>query len=158
MRQQDALSSTRTRASRGLRRTTDTAPCQVEFVGGPSDGLVLSDPHFRPRGKLQMPAMPAIAPRGHNEWWELGHWFTTYQLASRRFSLDEGHPATCLRYDFLGYEPVRTQIGRASRTRRAQPWLTGMGSWLAHIRHRISKWMLEPLDYPLRVSNCIDEE
>ena len=53
----------------------------VKFVGGPSDGLVLSDPHFSVRDKLQMPARPAFVQHGNSRSNELvGYWSTAYLL------------------------------------------------------------------------------
>lgn len=124
----------------------------VHFVGGPSDGLVLRDPRFNVRDKLQMPASAAIVRRGQSHCYELkGYWSTAYLLTSRHRTIEDGHPTTCFRYDFLGYELLETQAQRKSSRHRGPRWLIGLGNWFSQVPRRCAKWMLEPIDYPLKV-------
>ena len=69
----------------GIQRCSMNASLStVRFVGGPSDGLVLSDPHFNIRDKLQMPASPAAVRCGQTSCYELvGYWSTAYRLTSQ---------------------------------------------------------------------------
>jgi hypothetical protein len=93
---------------------TKTKSCVVRFVGGPSDGLVLSDPRFRPQDRLQMPTTPAFVRCGQHSCCELvGYWSMAYLLTSRERGVEHGRPTTCLRYDFLGYELMKAQPKRA---------------------------------------------
>ena len=69
--------------------------------------------------------------------------------------IEDGHATTWLRYEFFGYELLETQVDR-ERLRHAVPsCLTSLGIWLAQVPRRIAKWMLEPVDYPLKV--CSEE-
>jgi len=130
----------------------NTSACQVEFVGGPSDGLVLNGPHFKAQDKLQIPAIPALVRRGQTDSRELvGHWSAAYLLASAHRIVEDRHSTICLRYDFLGYEPLQTQSEREPLSQQAPRWLVGLSNWFAQIPSRFASWMLKPIDYPLRV-------
>ena len=130
---------------------TKTVTCRVRFVGGPSDGLVLSDPDFKIRTKLQMPAAPAFVQCGQHSCRELvGYWFTTYQLRGRQRVIEAGRLTTCLRYDFVGYEPLENQVERDSSRRRAPERWVGLRNWFSQLRRKVANWMLEPIDHPLR--------
>jgi hypothetical protein len=124
----------------------------VHFIGGPSDGLVLSDPHFNVRNKLQMPSSPAVVRCGRTHCYEfVGYWSSAYLLTSNHCTIEDGHPTTCLRYDFLGYELLPTQAERESPRQVAPRWLIGLGNWFSRVPGRFAKWMLEPIDHPLKV-------
>jgi hypothetical protein len=128
----------------------------VRFVGGPSDGLVLSDPHFNVQDELQMPASPAVVRCGQTRCYELvGHWSTAYRLTSSHCTIEDCHPTTCLRYDFIGYELLKTQSARELSRYVAPGWLTNLGTWFSQVPGRFARWMVEPIDYPLKV--CREE-
>lgn len=126
--------------------------CKVEFVGGPSDGLVMNDPYFNIRHKLQLPACPATVRLGHTRCHELvGHWFTVYLLASRHCTIEDGHPTTCLRYDFSGYELQKTRAESDLSRRHTSRWLSRLCHWFSQLPRRFARWMVEPIDQPLKV-------
>jgi hypothetical protein len=58
---------------------------------------------------------------------------------------------TCLTYDFLGYELLKTRAEQESQRQCAPRWLIGVRGWLLQARRALAKWMLEPIDYPLKV-------
>jgi hypothetical protein len=133
--------------------STKTSPCIVQFAGGPSDGLVLSEPHFETRDKLQMPAAPAFVRCGQQSCFELvGYWSTAYRLTGQHQAIEAGRPTTCLRYDFLGYE-LLTRAEHESARRGSLPRPLGLRAWFSRLRRKFVDWMLEPIEYPLKVSN-----
>jgi hypothetical protein len=122
----------------------------IQFVGGPSDGLVLRDPHFNLRDKLQMRASPAVVRCGQTRCYELvGYWSAGYLLTSRHHTIEGGHATISLRYDFLGYELLKTKAEREPRRRLAPIWWTGLGNWFSRIPRGFARWMMEPIDGPL---------
>lgn len=126
----------------------------IQFVGGPSDGLVLSDPHFDVRDKVQMPARPAYVRAGHTRCHELvGYWSTAYLLTSQHHTIEDGQTTTCLTYGFLGYELLETKTERESLRQCAPHWLSGMRDCFSRARRAFAKWMLEPIDHPLKMCN-----
>jgi hypothetical protein len=128
----------------------NTSLYTVEFFGGPSDGLVLTDPHFNVRNKLLLPAVPACLRSGQNHCHELaGHWSTAYLLTSRHRALVDDHMTIYLTYDFLGYELLETKTGRESQT--APHWLSRLRHRLLQARHALARWMLAPIDHPLKM-------
>lgn len=130
----------------------NTSLYTVEFVGGPSDGLVLSDPHFDVRDKLQMPAVPACLRSGNARGHELvGYWSTAYLLTSKHRTIVDGQLTTYLTYDFLGYELLETKTERESQS--APHWLNRMRNCLSQARRAFAQWMLAPIDHPLKVCN-----
>jgi hypothetical protein len=130
----------------------NTSLYTVEFVGGPSDGLVLSDPHFDVRDKLQMPAVPACFRSGQVRCHELaGHWSTAYLLTSKHRAMVDNQMTSYLTYDFLGYELLETKTERESQS--APHWLIRVRNRLSQARRAFAKWMLAPVDHPLKVWN-----
>jgi hypothetical protein len=126
----------------------------VKFVGGPSDGLVLRDPHFDVRDKLQMPVAPAYVRSDKTHCYELvGYWSTAYLLTSKHRTIEGGQMTTYLSYDFLGYELLRTRTEWESQRQCTPHWLIGMRDWFSQARGAFVKWMLEPIDHPLKVSD-----
>ena len=110
--------------------------------------MILSDPHFNARDKLQMPASPATVRSGQTHCYELvGYWSSAYLLTSRHHAIEDGHPTTCLRYDFLGYELLETHAEREPQRPFSPRWLIGLGNWFSQLPRRFVKWMAEPIDY-----------
>ncbi len=131
---------------------TKTSPCIVKFVGGPSDGLVLSDSHFEAQDKLRLPATPEFVRCGQHSCRErVGHWSATYSLTSRERTVEGGQPTACLRYDFVGYELLKTQAECASEQQDSPQRMVAVRSWFANLRRKFVDWMLEPTDYPLKL-------
>jgi hypothetical protein len=126
---------------------------KVRLVGGPVDGLVLSDLPFNVRNKLQMPSSPAAVRCRQTDCYELAEYWSTYVLTSTHRTTQDGHLIAYLRYDFLGYELLETQAERDSPRQCALRWFIGLGTWLAQVPRGLAKWMLEPIDYPLKVCN-----
>jgi hypothetical protein len=125
----------------------------IHFVGGPSDGLVLSDPHFSAQDKLQMAAGPAFVQCGQGHCYELvGDWSTSYLLTSARHTLENGQRITCLRYEFSGYELLEMHAERAGSRHAGPCWFTNLGNWFTQIPGRLAKWMLAPIEHPLQVA------
>jgi hypothetical protein len=130
----------------------NTSLCRIEFVGGPSDGLVLSDPHFTARHKLQMPAAPAFVPHGRRLCCRpSSYWSTAYRLTSRERAIESGRPTTCLRYDFTGYELFETQAKRERGHKRRPRRMAAVRTWFSNLRRKFVDFMLEPIDHPLKV-------
>jgi hypothetical protein len=123
----------------------------THFVGGPSDGLVLRDPHFIVRNKVEFPAGPAIVRRDPTRCYELiGNWSATYLLCSRRNGGERGCSTTELRYRFVGYEPIGTHATSAGERRAAPSRARALGHWFRNLPTRLAKWLLEPIDHPLK--------
>jgi hypothetical protein len=130
----------------------NTSLCTVQFVGGPSDGLVLYDPDFKVRDKLELPARPAFEILGETRWCELvGHWSTAYMLTARQRTLEDGYPTTHLRYDFRGYELAEAQAARNPYHEGAALWTIALRSRVSEYGRRFVRWILEPVDFPLKV-------
>jgi hypothetical protein len=128
----------------------------IQFVGGPSDGLVLSDPHFIVRNKVELPAGPAIVRRDPTRCYELiGNWTAAYLFCGSQRNCECGCPTTELRYRFVGYELIgshsASDIGRHAAPSRAQ----ALGHWFGNLPARLAKWLLEPIDHPLKT--CTEE-
>jgi hypothetical protein len=131
--------------------STKTKTCIVRFIGGPSDGLVLSDSHFNAQDKVQMPATPAFVRSGQHSCCELAGWSTAYRLTCRHRSIEAGRATTRLRYNFLGYELVKAQVEHEVGRQRERRRLVGLRNWFSRVSLRLARWMLEPLDHPLKV-------
>jgi hypothetical protein len=130
----------------------NTSLYTVQFIGGPSDGLLLREPHFNVQDKLQMPAGPAVVRCGQIHCYELvGYWSAAYLLTSNLRTIEDCHRTICLRYDFLGYELLPTESERESPRQCAPRWLIGLGNWFSQVPGRFARWMLEPIDHPLKV-------
>lgn len=130
---------------------TKTKTCIVRFVGGPSDGLVLSDSRFSPQDKVQMPAGPALVQCGHQLCRELvGHWSTAYSLTSRGRAVEHGQRTMYLRYDFVGYELLEMPTERAS-AQQDGPRRVAVRTWFSKLGRKFVDWMLEPVNHPLMV-------
>ena len=102
-----------------------------------------------------MPASPAAVRCGQTSCYELvGYWSTAYRLTSQRRTLEDGHSTTALRYEFLGYELLETRAEGESLRQNAR-WLVGLRNWFSMLPRRFAKWMVDPIDYPLKLR--IDE-
>ncbi len=131
-----------------------TSFCTIQFFGGPSDGLILRGPGFTVRDKLDLPSCPAFKRHRQTSCYELvGQWSTAYGLTSKLRKLEAGHPTTYLRYDFLGYELTKTHADRSSAGPVASRWLACVRNALSRCVHSFASWMLEPVDYPLKVAH-----
>jgi hypothetical protein len=131
---------------------TKKSPYIVQLVGGPSDGLVLSDPDFTAQGKLWMGGTPALVRRGGQSCRELvGYWSPVYRLTSRERGVAGDQPTTRLRYDFLGYELLDTKSAREPVRHRTPRPHAGLRIRLSQLGRRFASWLLEPIDHPLRV-------
>jgi hypothetical protein len=125
---------------------------KCELVGGPSDGLVVVDPPYVTRDKVQLPIGPAMVPRGHTRCYELvGQWTATYRLTAEHHAIAPGELARRQRYDFAGYELVSAHAHQAPLRLAAPRWLAGLASWIRQVPSNFVKWLTEPIDYPLNV-------
>jgi hypothetical protein len=99
-----------------------------------------------------MPATPAFVRCGQHSCCELvGYWSTAYLLTSRERGMEDGQPTTWLRYDFLGYELLKTQAERASAQQDTPRRGAAVRTWVSSLRRKFVDWMLEPIDHPLKV-------
>jgi hypothetical protein len=131
---------------------TTTSPCIVQFVGGPCDGLVLTDLHFERRDTVRMPGRPANGECSRHSRPEfVGPGITEYKLTIEHRTIDAGQPTKCLRYDYLGYEGSARLIAGAAGGRPGPQRLLGLRKRCSRLSRRLADWMLEPIDYPLKM-------
>lgn len=109
----------------------------VQFVGGPSDGAVLTGTP----GQALVPAGEEVVHRGlmpgEAPW---GGWTAAYRL---KCEISSGQAAHWLRYDFAGYE-------RPQWSSKGARWAQ-LGRWRAMAARRIARWLREPIDFPFNV-------
>jgi hypothetical protein len=130
---------------------TTTSPCIVQFVGGPCDGLVLTDLHFEQRDTVRMPGRPANGECSQSDAEFVGSGTTAYELTIEHRTIDAGQPTKCLRYDFRGYEGGARSIEGAACRRPGSQRLLGLRNRCSRLSRRFADWMLEPIDYPLKM-------
>jgi hypothetical protein len=123
----------------------------VRFIGGPFDGLDFTRSDFPIRETLRMPVSSDRVRRIDTVGEErAGYTCTAYRLASSRAIVTDGRPTIELRYDFVGFE-VLEAVSDSSQS--ASPhWLSAILQWTRSIPRKFGDWMLEPIDYPLKVS------
>jgi len=126
---------------------------KVRFIGGPFDGLVVASSDFAVRETLQMPTSSVRLRRFDTIGDELaGHTCTAYRLASARATTTDGRPTVELRYDFVGFEIVEACVAGDGPPSASPRWLLAVLQWSRGIPRKLGDWMLEPIDYPLKVS------
>ncbi|HEX4144443.1 MAG TPA: hypothetical protein VHY91_13120 [Pirellulales bacterium] len=103
---------------------------RFEFVRGPHDGLAVEgNTLVAPRLELpiQQGAVDSTSPRIPA---------ALYELSAKALRWEEGGPQAVLRYEFRG------SPGRARGANR-------LIRWLADRRHRVARWMMTPVSYPM---------
>lgn len=104
---------------------------RLEFVRGPHDGMVVEgDTLFAPR--LELPIQPGgVAGRSPKLPGAL------YELSAKALRWEEaGTPQAVLRYEFRGSPGEPGGLGRLTR-------------WIQDRRHRVGRWLMAPVSYPL---------
>jgi hypothetical protein len=125
---------------------------KIRYVGGPLDGLVVTDSCLRVETTRRMPPNPAVVRCTGTRCFELvGFWCTVYRLTSQKATFENGHTPITLRYDFVGYELLKTSRQRDGRPVAGSRRLTAVREWLRSIPGKLAKWMLEPVDHPLQL-------
>jgi hypothetical protein len=125
---------------------------RVQFVGGPSDGLVLEAARssFQPKDRISLSVRPVFAQFGETNCYEvLGHCTSTYLMTSKLYCQEGGAATVHLRYEFSAFEsPLR----RAARRHLPRPsrWLSALAGSRAW--RKFAKWMLAPVDHPLKIT------
>jgi hypothetical protein len=128
----------------------------VEFVGGPLDGLVLSDSEFRAHHELKMPTLAKeqnheSAPDDIRR-----DWLTAYRFTGEPAATENDSSSPRVPYVFLGHDRAAGEIERQAARPRPSPRVISIRRWLCKLGHRVRDWMLEPVDYPLKVLVPID--
>ena len=131
---------------------------QVELVGGPDDGLFTQVGTF-PGRTVFLPARPAdtsesesgggAAPAVH---------VALYELARGQYSCDmSGFPIISLRYEFAKIGATRGRATPAGPDRRLRSRESAVRShdWLRSLRHRLATWVMEPIDYPMKLGPVV---
>jgi hypothetical protein len=126
---------------------------QIEFLGGPADGLCVRAGAV-PRRTVLLPAGGATS-RGPKSDGVSAARRALYKLAVGRYDLDaENGPIVRLRYEFIEVHSPE----RRSRIRQfaARLWialsLRRCGGLTSNFQEKFRSWMLAPIDYPFRIS------
>jgi hypothetical protein len=124
---------------------------RIQYVGGPSDGLLDTVQTFDRHIRLRMAAVPIVVRRPRTHCYELiGHRCATYEFAGENSLVETGRRTIHCRYEFVGYESSHPNI---SRPKRSWPRsLKSLGSWLSRLRGQLVNWLLAPVEHPLTVS------
>lgn len=125
---------------------------RLRFVGGPSDGLaiVVRDGSFRERATLRLPSRPLVGRADGCYFHQRLRGYGSVYVLSTRCRMGVGGQATVhLEYHFTGFEiPDRGAIRRRTQP-RLRP-MTVLTSSLSRWRQKVGRWMLAPVDYPLK--------
>ena len=130
---------------------------RVRFVGGPSDGLAINvrDDSLRDRSTLRLPVRPVSGRADGGHIHNRSRRNCSVYVLSTRCRMDVGgQPTIHLEYRFTGIEIP----DRGARRRLTQPRLhpeTALASSLSRWRQKIGRWMLAPVDYPLKSQSTI---
>jgi hypothetical protein len=102
---------------------------RFEFVRGPHDGMVVEgDTLVAPR--LQLPIQPgSVAGTAAKIPAAL------YEVSAKALRWEEGAPQAVLRYEFRGSSEGNSP--------------GGLKRWLEDRRHRVARWMMAPVGYPM---------
>jgi hypothetical protein len=126
----------------------------VEFIGGPSDGLVIDATRlsFRPKKRLSLSVSPVLVQHARTKCYEyVGQTSSTYLMTSRQYREADGGPAVHLRYEFLAfqYENRTARTTQAVTPRRRWPMTLLFAT--RHVWKKLANWMLTPIPYPLKI-------
>jgi hypothetical protein len=111
---------------------------RLEFVRGPHDGLVVEE-NTMVGPRLRLPVQPSAAncpPPAEAA--------PLYELSGKGLRWEEGTPQAVLRYEFRGEMTRADAAGHLSMGSR-------VARWLADRRHRLGRWMMAPIDYPMKM-------
>jgi hypothetical protein len=113
---------------------------RLEFVRGPHDGLAVEgNTLIAPRLELPIQAgsVAGTSPKIPA---------ALYELSAKALRWEEGAPQAVLRYEFRG-SPDKAE-GHGAEGHGAE----GHGRlmrWLEDRRHRVARWMMAPVSYPM---------
>ncbi len=126
---------------------------QIEFFGGPQDGLSVRSSVF-PNRNLLVPAGCSTSRVGQS-----CSAFTArrarYELAGSRLGVDaENGPVIRLKYDFVevAWLQPESQAGRFAARLWKTLLLRRSGGWKRNFGEMVKAWMLAPIDYPFRIN------
>ena len=127
--------------------------CQVEFLGGPSDGAVVTlDDHSCPR-TICLPARPiSISPEGEPCCLTLDDARSVYRLNRKAHTASNGGATLHYEYVFAGFKTSRDQARNTDPTRAMIGPLAPLAAALRRCRNKAVRWMLAPVDHPLKLA------
>lgn len=130
----------------------------VNFVGGPSDGLVIQTARATFESKLTLtlafsPTTTECDCAGSCAVSDGGG--STYRMTSRQVREEGGQPTIHLRYDFLKFETPDREAGDQTSDAASQSWLARGRAISQRAANKLMAWMLEPIDYPLKLTNPV---
>ena len=127
---------------------------QIQFVGGPVDGAVVSVKAFSFNDTLLMPTSSVTVPPLLDTWRliAIGRRGSVYQMTSNCRRIDGGREIVDCRYDFLRFEntTVVQHGNRMAPVRRR--WIVAVTHWICRARDHAVAWMLTPVDHPLQIA------
>jgi hypothetical protein len=127
---------------------TDTQRYQLQFVGGPSDGLLtqVDGPSSPVAEKLNLPPSPIVVRRPGTHCFELkGHYSSVYWLTRKRHIEEDGLPTVHVEYRFLGFEMLDHPASHSPAARRShaagqRPWIRATRNLVARLGDKIARW------------------
>ncbi len=139
-----------------MRTAMDAYLYHVNFVGGPSDGLVIQTTRATFDSKLTLtlavsPATTECDRMGSCDAADRAR--CTYRRTSRQVCEEGGQPTIHLRYDFLKFETPDREAGDQTPDVASQGWLARGRAIGRRAGNKLLAWMLEPIDYPLKLTN-----
>ncbi len=139
-----------------MRTAMDAYRYHVNFVGGPSDGLVIQTARATFESKLTLtlavsPATTECDRMGSCDVADRAR--CTYRMTSRQVREEWGQPTIHLRYEFLKFETPDREAGGRTSDAASQSWLARCRAIGRRAGNKLLAWMLEPIDYPLKLTN-----
>ena len=123
---------------------------QVEFLGGPSDGAVVTLGDLSCQRTICLPMRPiSISPEGEPDHLTLDDARSVYRLSRKALTTSNGGTTLHYEYVFAGFKTSRDQ---ARKTDPPRAMIGPLAVFLRRYRNRAVRWMLAPVDHPLKLA------